>query len=143
VKIFVFVLFRWMPRGGGKLNELSVEESEVFVGEEGAGVVNKRGGGRAGAKTVIAKIAGCTTSICMFLEGGVEGFKELEEDKASKGNRERIALAETFFLGKIVDGAVGPGEVAVVGGGVHQVKVREDRLEGRFTLEGFTGGVTG
>ena len=56
----------------------------------------------------------------------IKGSEELEEDEASQCYREGIAMRETFFLGKIVEGAIGSSKVRVVGGGVHQIEVWED-----------------
>lgn len=101
------------------LGEILDEGGEVFIRKERTGVVNEGGGGRAGAKAVVAVVMSSAAVISSLLEERVQGFEELEQNQAREDHRERVALREAFFLGKIVEGAVGSGKVTVVGGGVH------------------------
>jgi hypothetical protein len=92
VKFFVFVLFVDAD------DEEVQEEGKIFVREEGASVVDERGGCRAGAKPIVTKIAGFATVLGKLLEMCVERPEELEKGKAGKCDREGVVLGEAFFL---------------------------------------------
>jgi hypothetical protein len=56
----------------------------------------------------------------------VQRSEQLKENEAGESHREWVALREAFFLGKVVECAIGAGEVTVIGRGIHEVEVRED-----------------
>jgi hypothetical protein len=129
--------------GRAEEDELLEKKGEVFVWEEGTSVADERSGSGAGTKAIVAKMKGGAACSSTLVEELVEGTEELEEDKAGEGARKGVALGEAFFLGEIIKGAIRAGEVEVVGSGVHEVKVREERMEDGFLFDGVTGGIAG
>jgi hypothetical protein len=115
------------------------KDGEVFVGEEGEGIVEVSVCRAFGSTAIVAELLSCPALLSTVAESLVKRFQDLEDDQAGESGGEGIALGKTILLDEKVQCAVWSVEKTLVRGFIHKVEIMDQALKGGFRFNFSSG----